>query len=257
MRELVAQLDRSSVGAAGAIFIPHQSGRQTSAVLQAAAAEADLESALTPYRKKVEPGIVALIEERDQWNLPGDTASANACLSLYIVRYSAVERPWQPQFRNDFEWWGASPRSSALGHWHNPIFVGIYEQEYPRYLPYLACPDEVVAPTSALHSVTLKEIYHIEDSEALAEFLTHNAFLHDLLIEAHGKIVEFFGEGVDVHLEVCDDPDSGGDRKLYAVIVTPLAAKDAIPLQEQFDDAWWLNNLMRAQGKFNIIVEYV
>jgi len=104
---------------------------------------------------------------------------------------------------------------------------------------------------------SIKLIYQIEDMAAVDEFLKDNAFLNDLLVEAHSKIIEIFGSETNVQLELIDDPDFRGNPKLYAVILTPLTAMEAMPIQERLDNAWWLGNLERAHGKFNIVLEYV
>jgi hypothetical protein len=264
MSGLVARVDSSSVGSMRAVFASRLFRRQSADSLLSAAAEAywTPRSTLGPLSEKVESEIVTYVEEQDQWDLPGKTASANAGLPLFempilISISGTVERLYQPFPSHAFPWWGASPSPSIFGRRLDWPFGGVYRQEYPHLLLCHVCLAEVAVSTSTPQSVLLEELYQIEDSEAVAGFLAQNAFLYDLLVEAHGKIVEFFGEDADMHLEVSDDPDSGGDRQLYAVIVTSLAAMDAISIQERFDDAWWLDNLMRARGKFNIIVEYV
>ena len=260
----VAQVDRSSVGSMRAVFASRQFRRQSADSLLSAAAEAypTLRGTVELLSEKVESEIVTRVEEQDQWDLPGETASANAGLPLFetpvfISFSSADEHLYQPPSSHAFAWWGTSPSPIIFTRRLDWSLGSTYWHEYSHFLLYYICPVEVAVSTSAPQSVLLKELYQIEDSEAVTEFLAQNTFLYDLLIEAHDKIVEFFGEDADVHLEVCDDPDFGGHQQLYAVIVTSLDTKDAIPLQERLDDTWWLDNLMRARGKFNIIVEYV
>jgi hypothetical protein len=260
MRGQSTHFDRASVRAVSA---SRRFKWQTDASLSSAAAEARLmETALALNREKVESGIVASVRNRDQWGLLGETASANVGAPLFktdvlISISGAVEHLYQPSPSHAFECWGASPSPSVFGRRQDWPFVGAYGQEYQYSLLYVTCPADVTVSTFTLPVVTLEGLYQIEDSKAVTEFLAHNAFLRDLLVEAHDKIVEFFGEDADVHLELYEDPDFRADRQLYAVIFTPLAAKDAIPIQERFDDAWWLDNLAKAHGKFNIIVEYV
>lgn len=262
MQRPIAQVERSSAAAVRAVFASCQVRHPPFTSLRSVATEPDLESALTLYRKKVESEFVAYVEEPDQWDLAGETASANADLPIFetsvlISISGTVEHLYQPFPLHAFAWWSATPPSSLFSRRLDWSLGSTYWHEYSHFLLYRVCPAEVAVWTSTPQSDLLEDLYHIEDTAAVAEFLARNEFLHDLLVEAHNRIVEFFGEDADVHLEVCDDADSGGDRQLYAVISTPLAAKDAIPIQERFDDEWWLDNLMRACGKFNIIVEYV
>jgi hypothetical protein len=260
MQRSIAQIDGSSVRPVKAVFASRRLRRQPS--LQAAEAYLELKSA--PYQEKDESTIVTIVGERDQWDLLSETASVNVEPLIFAearpIESFAIQRPYQLGLQYSFGWPGKLYRPNIFDCSFDQISVGLFaiiRQRSPyRFLfntAALECPWQAPIP----QRVALEEIYQIEDSEAVAEFLAQNTFLYDLLVEAHDQIVEFFGEGADVHLEVCDDPDSGGDRQLYAVIVTSLAAKDAIPLQEHLDDAWWLDNLMRARGKFNIIVEYV
>jgi hypothetical protein len=221
-----------------------------------------LESAFALNRETVESKIVALVEGRDQWGLPGETASANIGQPLFETPFlisvsAAVEHPYQSPPSHAFAWWGASSLPGLSGQRLGGLSGDVYGQECSYTVLYVTRSADVTVATFTLPSVTLKGLYQIEDSKAVTEFLAQNTFLNDLLVEAHDKIVEIFGEDADMHLELYEDPDFGSHQQLYAVIVTSLDTKEAIPLQERLDDTWWLDNLMRARGKFNIIVEYV
>ena len=91
----------------------------------------------------------------------------------------------------------------------------------------------------------------------VAQFIQENAFLAELLVEIRAKVSEVFGAATQVRLDLLDDPEFLGQPKLYAVILTPLAAEVALALQARLDDDWWLDNLERAQGKLNLCLEYV
>lgn len=91
----------------------------------------------------------------------------------------------------------------------------------------------------------------------VAQFIQENAFLAELLVEIRAKVSEMFGAATQIRLDLLDDPEFLGQPKLYAVILTPLAAEAALALQARLDDDWWLDNLDRAQGKLNLCVEYV
>lgn len=91
----------------------------------------------------------------------------------------------------------------------------------------------------------------------VAQFIQENAFLAELLVEIRAKVSEMFGAATQIRLDLLDDPEFLGQPKLYAVILTPLAAEAALALQGRLDDDWWLDNLDRAQGKLNLCLEYV
>jgi hypothetical protein len=253
MQRSIAQIDGSSVRPVKAVFASRRLRHQPS--LQAAEAYLELKSA--PYQEKDESTIVTIVGERDQWDLLSETASVNVEPLIFAearpIESFAIQRP------QGFYGFGG-PSKLYWPNMFDQASVGLlavirYKSQY--HFLFNAATSEFPWQAPPPQRAALEGLYQIEDSEAVTEFLVQNTFLYDLLVEAHGKIVEFFGEDADVHLEVYEDPDFVCDRKLYAVIVTPLAAKDAIPLQKRLDDAWWLNNLMRACGKFNIIVEYV
>jgi len=58
-------------------------------------------------------------------------------------------------------------------------------------------------------------------------------------------------------LFLIDRHEAVNDQKLFAVILTSLPADEAIRLQEELNNEWWLENLERARCRFNIDVEYV
>jgi hypothetical protein len=261
MQGLIAQVGGSSAGAVVSIFASRQWDF---------AFYSDSESMFAPVGNYLEPMIGIYGGERDQWDLPDETASANASLPILVtpLGYSAILQPCQILLRHNFEWWSHPLLFIEDFGWRSPLLltsvfdrvldhvsVGVSQEGCLSDLWYKNLVSHFAG--HSLQHADLGNLYDIEDSEAVTAFLTQNAFLRDLLVEAHGKIVEFFGEGTNVHLELVDDPDLGEDRQLYAVIFTSLATKDAIPLQESLDNAWWLDNLERASGKFNIIVEYV
>jgi hypothetical protein len=99
--------------------------------------------------------------------------------------------------------------------------------------------------------------YQIEEPVAVSQFLSHHPYLANLLVEARQQISEIFGQATRVKLELLDDPEFRGNPELFAVILTPLTAEEGLALENQLDQKWWLDNLDRAQGKFNITVGFV
>ena len=84
----------------------------------------------------------------------------------------------------------------------------------------------------------------------VVQFLEENKFLLPLIEEAEQKVFSIFGQNQDIRLDLLDN-------KLYLVIYTELSVKEAMELEKKLDEEWWLSNIHRANGKFNIIVEYV
>lgn len=103
----------------------------------------------------------------------------------------------------------------------------------------------------------LNLLYLIDNIAAVNEFVAKYDYLEPLLLEAREKITEVFGKEIQVRLELFKDPESDGDPKLYAVILTPLGVEESMALEEKFDQDWWLDNLLRAHSKFNIGMDYV
>ena len=87
-------------------------------------------------------------------------------------------------------------------------------------------------------------------------FLWHHPFLVPLLLEAHGKIAEFFGPSPRIVLEVVTDPEAEY-RELFALVRTNLSPSAALACLERFDQEWWLDASERAQCMLNVDVEYV
>lgn len=98
-------------------------------------------------------------------------------------------------------------------------------------------------------------LYTFKDYVPVANFLRENTFLLDLLIEAWGKIREYFGRDVSVALEVFADPEAKDSRQLVALIRTNLPLQEEVDLLETLYDEWWLDELPTAQCKLHIDVE--
>ncbi len=228
-------------------------------------------------RERSETEFIYFTDLYNRLSSPEETSSANSYISLWMDPFKALipslttyQIRIVPSFRHDFGEYcglqlpnmtvGIEPRASTLsylyGHGHfgdlssdSTATVSAY---FDRLLDWI-----FTGIRQRIIESSIKLIYQIEDMAAVDEFLKDNAFLNDLLVEAHSKIIEIFGSETNVQLELIDDPDFRGNPKLYAVILTPLTAMEAMPIQERLDNAWWLGNLERAHGKFNIVLEYV
>ena len=101
-----------------------------------------------------------------------------------------------------------------------------------------ARPDEVVDP----------EIW---------AFLDHHFFLMPVLRDADGPLRDAFGERTHVSISIETDPEVEGWEYLVMAIRTTLPALQAQAQLDAFGDAWWLENLPRAQGLLLYTLEFV
>lgn len=87
-------------------------------------------------------------------------------------------------------------------------------------------------------------------------FLEMYPFLVPLLFEAYVEIERYFSHPL-VYLSVAADPEEFTTDQLVVSIATTLNPEDAVHALGEFDKAWWLNSLKRAQGKLCITLEFV
>ncbi|MBI4641910.1 MAG: hypothetical protein HY731_14570 [Candidatus Tectomicrobia bacterium] len=102
----------------------------------------------------------------------------------------------------------------------------------------------------------VKQLYDSRRPEEVFRFLQTHTFLLPLLMEAYGKIVEYFGPSPDMVLEVIADPETENDRELFAFIRTSLPPDEALGKLDRLDKEWWLDEADRAEGKLCIHVEF-
>jgi hypothetical protein len=87
-------------------------------------------------------------------------------------------------------------------------------------------------------------------------FLEIYPFLVPLLFESYAEIERYFSHPL-VYLGVATDPEEFTIDQLTVSIATALNPEDAVHALNEFDKAWWLNSLKRAQGKLCITLEFV
>jgi hypothetical protein len=113
--------------------------------------------------------------------------------------------------------------------------------------------EQIVAIEPALQS--LKQLYIFRRPEGVFGFLRTHPFLVPLLLEAHGKIVQYF-EPSRVVLEVVSDPEVQRLVKMFGYIVTTLTPEEAGEKLRQFDRGWFLLQVPRTGGLLNFDVEF-
>jgi hypothetical protein len=116
----------------------------------------------------------------------------------------------------------------------------------------------VRVPTTAISPGELAQIeqgYQLPQRGEVIQWLEQYPVLVPILLEARGKISEYFGD-VQVSLEVVVDPEMIGYSQLIAFITTKADPEEAMDQLERFDDAWWLDSEEPAQDKLEFIVGY-
>lgn len=135
----------------------------------------------------------------------------------------------------------------------------------PAYTGLVASTDPTSSWKSGTSSVAmarrgefeaLENFYVFRERARVAAFLEEHPFLIALLFEAYGQVKQHFGSQPFIFLEVVTDTEAADDRELYAFIPTHLPPEEALKKLEQFDNAWWLGAMGRAEGALCIDVEF-
>ena len=114
-----------------------------------------------------------------------------------------------------------------------------------------------------VHAKTLEQInvlareYEIRNPSKVAEFLSDNLFLLDLLKEIPVQIRKIFGDEQTLILEFFWNPEDPTWHKIHVLLPTKLSVKEISPLMDKFDNHWWLENFARADMKLQIMEEFV
>lgn len=101
----------------------------------------------------------------------------------------------------------------------------------------------------------LERFYTFRERSNVLGFLDRYPFLVPLLLEAYGKIGEYFPCS-RIFLEVVTDPDAVGDSQLLVFIATDFDPDEADDKFERFDEDWWLDALDLTQGMLCINLEF-
>lgn len=101
----------------------------------------------------------------------------------------------------------------------------------------------------------LEDHFSLREGAELRQFIEANPFLLDLLLESQSNISNYFPKS-ELALQVITNPEGVDDRQLVLFIITNLSPEDALAKLQQFDDAWWVDALDRAQGKLCITLEF-
>lgn len=101
----------------------------------------------------------------------------------------------------------------------------------------------------------LKDSYAFRDSKAVISYLVNHSSLIPLLLEAYGKIPNYFPHS-QVFLQIVTDPEMIDDEQLVIYIGTDLAPDKAVDRLEALDENWWLDASLETDGELCIHLEF-
>jgi len=101
----------------------------------------------------------------------------------------------------------------------------------------------------------LNRIYTFRKPSEVSDFLSDNVYLVPLLVEAYGKIREYF-PSAKLILEVVADPEADKEKELVIFICTNLPPDEALDRLELLDRNWWLDASLDSSEKLCIHVEF-
>lgn len=91
----------------------------------------------------------------------------------------------------------------------------------------------------------------------VAAYLGQHPKLHDALEALNVQVNNVFGK-TELRLEMFKDPeDCDSTGKLFALIPTPLTAKEATPLLGRLDNEWWLDQPAEIHRLMSVDMQYV
>lgn len=113
-----------------------------------------------------------------------------------------------------------------------------------------------------IHAKTLEQInvlareYEIRNPSKVAEFLSENLFLLDLLKEIPAQLRKVFGKKQSLKLEFFLDPEDANYHRLSIGIPTKTEAGKSSSLLQKFDENWWFANERKSRSKILIDLEF-
>lgn len=100
---------------------------------------------------------------------------------------------------------------------------------------------------------SLAREYEIRNPSKVAEFLSENLFLLDLLKEIPAQIRKIFGKKQNLLLEFFMNPEDSNWHQLHVFIPTKLPPDKASSAMEKFEEDWWIDNFARVEMKIQIL----
>ncbi|MDQ3322132.1 MAG: hypothetical protein M3525_06845 [Acidobacteriota bacterium] len=139
------------------------------------------------------------------------------------------------------------------------------QTETPENQGALVAPINAVAELidREIHQKTLEQInvlareYEIRNPSEVAEFLSENLFLLDLLKKIPAQIRKIFGKKQNLTLQYYFDPEDSSWNKLHVYIPTKFKSRESRNLLEKFGESWWFDNETRADSKIFVNLRFV
>jgi hypothetical protein len=116
--------------------------------------------------------------------------------------------------------------------------------------------DEVAETQSLEKELTeIKDLYELVNPLDIARFLKSRSFLKEVLVEAHGKILEFF-PGAQMKLErYLDSIDDNGDCLMDLTVSVPAEMEEVGKTIRKFDTQWYFEAIRRVL-KNNVCISW-
>ncbi|HMS43255.1 MAG TPA: hypothetical protein PKE69_23705 [Pyrinomonadaceae bacterium] len=113
-----------------------------------------------------------------------------------------------------------------------------------------------------IHRKTLEQInvlareYEIRNPSEVAEFLSENKSLIDLLEEIPAQIRKVFGKKQNLTLEFFLDPEDSTWHRLFVRVPTKSEVEVAHKSFDNFKENWWFENEERSNSKIFINLRF-
>ena len=119
-------------------------------------------------------------------------------------------------------------------------------------------PEDVEALFNRDKLDSLCSTYDLRNQEEILEYLNNHIFLVPFLLEIYGKILEYFPyPKITLRVITDSEEDDDGITQLEIFIYTNLDPDEAVDRLDEFDEGWWLDASLRANGKLSIHLGFV
>lgn len=116
---------------------------------------------------------------------------------------------------------------------------------------------QILDVISSSHLRQLERFYTFPDGSAVHHFLQTYPHLTEFLLEAYPLLREHFGSDLQVVLEIVSDPETADAHELVAQICTSLPVEEALARLDRFDQEWFLGQVARVGGVFNVNLTFL
>jgi hypothetical protein len=119
-------------------------------------------------------------------------------------------------------------------------------EEYADWLKVFQnlCPDRQPEPKISYRNPMAVEAY-----------LTRHPEVKDFIEVAWPNLVRFFGQAIDVVLEVLTYPEEAAHEELVGWVQWAGDVHEGLERLERFDDEWFLDHMAEVETKFNFNIE--